>query len=74
MRDCLDLAAARASDELKGIVSSRKVISGLEISTRSGLEVVVLMFVGIVASGESLARFPGSSANNFVESSIFERT
>ena len=49
-----DLAAARASGELKGTVSSSKVISGLEMSNRSGLEVVVLMSVGIVAGGESL--------------------
>ena len=58
MRDFLDLAAARASGELKGTVSSRKVISGPVMSTRSGLEVVVLMSAGIVASGESLAHFP----------------
>ena len=49
MSDFLDLAAARASGELKGTASSSKVISGLEMSTRSGLEVVVLMSVGIVA-------------------------
>ena len=43
-------------------------------STRSGLEVVVLMSAGIVAGGESLARFPGRSANIFVDPSSFERT
>ena len=48
--------------------------SGPVISTRSGLEVVVLVFTGIVAGGESLARFPGKSANIFVDPSIFERT
>ena len=39
MWDFLDLAAARASGELKGTV----------MSTRLGLEVVVLMSAGIVA-------------------------
>ena len=52
MRDFLDLAAARASGELKGTVSSTKVTSGPVMSTRLGLEVVVLMSTGIVASGE----------------------
>ena len=74
MRDFLDLAAARASGELKGTVSSRKVISGPVMSTRSGLEVVVLMSAGIVAGGESLACFPGRSVKIFVDPSIFERT
>ena len=73
MRDFLDLAAARASGELKGTVSSTKVTSGPVMSTRLGLEVVVLMSAGIVASGESLAHFPGRSANIFVDSSVFER-
>ena len=36
------------------------------MSTRSGLELAVLMSAGIAASGESLARFPGRSANIFV--------
>ena len=36
------------------------------MSTRSGLELVVLMSAGIVASGESLACFPGRSVNIFV--------
>ena len=70
MRDFLDLAAARASGELKGTVSSRKVTSGPVM----GLEVVVLMSAGIVASGQSLAHFPGRSANIFVDPSVFERT
>ena len=74
MRDFLDLAAARASGELKGTVSSRKVTSGPAMSTWSGLEVVVLMSAGIVAGGESLARFPGRLANIFVDPSIFGRT
>ena len=60
--------------EPKGTVSSRKVISGPVMSTRSGLEVVVLMSAGIVAGGESLAPFPGRLANIFVDPSIFERT
>ena len=63
MRDFFDLAAARASGELKGTDSSRKVTSGSVMSTRSGLEVVVLMSAGFLAGGESLARFPGRSAN-----------
>ena len=43
MRDFLDLAmhSYRASGELKGTVSSRKVIYGPVMSTRLGLEVVV---------------------------------
>ena len=44
------------------------------MKTRSDLEVVVLMSAGIVAGGESLARFHGRSANIFVDPSIFERT
>ena len=66
-RDFLDLAAARASGELKGTVSYRKVNSDPVMSTRSGLEVVVLMSAEIVAGGESLACFPGRSANIFVD-------
>ena len=73
MSDFLDLAAARASGELKGTVSSSiKVISGLEMSTRSGLEVVVLMSVGtsiytileheLVAVASSLAYKPSTSS------------
>ena len=56
-----------ASGELKGTVSSRKVTSGPVISTRSGLEVVMLMSAGIVAGGESLTHFLGRSANIFVD-------
>ena len=69
LRHFLELAAARASGELKWTVSSRKVTSGPVMSTRSGMEVVVLMFTGIVAGGETLARFPGRSANTFVDPS-----
>ena len=69
MRDFLDLAAARASSELKGTVSSRRVISDLvlDITTTSGMEEVVLTSAGIVAGGESLARFPGRSAKISVQ-------
>ena len=74
MRDFLDLAAARASGKLKANVSSRKVISGPVMSTRSGLEMMVLMSAGHVAGRESLARFPGRSVNIFVDPSSFERT
>ena len=74
MRDFLNLAAARASGELKGTVSSRMAISGPVMSTRSGLVVVVLMSAGIVAGGEPLSRFPGRSVNICVDPSIFERT
>ena len=69
LRHFLELAAARASGKLKGTVSSRKVTSGPVMSTRSGLEVVVLMSAGIVAGGESLACFPGRSVNIFVDPS-----
>ena len=42
MRDFLDLAAERASVNLKGIASSNRVDVGLKMSTRSDLQVVVL--------------------------------
>ena len=60
------MIAARASDKLKATVSSSKVISGLEMSTRSGLEVVVFMSIGILAGRESLAYFPGKSAKSLL--------
>ena len=46
----------------------------LETSTRSGLEVVVLMSVGMVVGEESLVLQPGRSTNILVEWSISDWT